>query len=155
MAVQNNMYNPYYQTGRPNYPSANDYGMNYTPPSNPQQLRTGTYIIVPNESTARNFLLSPGQPATFMNDSDMYMYFKVANQNPLEKGEFHKYKLVEVFDEEEEENKETSDIQYATLADFEHFKNEVLEMVKRKPRWKGNKNESNSRENNEKPSASV
>ena len=61
----------------------------------PQISNAGNFVSVPNEMTARNYPIAPGNSVTFIDENSPYCYTKTMGLNQLDRPIFKKYKLVE------------------------------------------------------------
>lgn len=59
------------------------------------QSGTGNFVSVPNEMTARNYPLAPGNSITFIDENSPYCYTKTMGLNQLDRPTFKRYRLVE------------------------------------------------------------
>lgn len=61
----------------------------------PQISNAGSFVSVPNEMTARNYPIAPGNSVTFIDENSPYCYTKTMGLNQLDRPIFKRYKLVE------------------------------------------------------------
>ena len=61
----------------------------------PIQMNGGNFVSVPNEMTARNYPIAPGNSVTFIDENSPYCYTKTMGLNQLDRPIFKRYRLVE------------------------------------------------------------
>lgn len=59
-----------------------------------QTIQNGGFVSVPNEATARNWPVAPGNSVTFKDENAPYCYIKTMSFNQFETPQFVKYRLV-------------------------------------------------------------
>ena len=64
-------------------------------PQQPQQARSNDFILVPNEETARNYPVAPGNSVNFKDENASYIYTKTMGFSQFDQPIFKKYKLIE------------------------------------------------------------
>lgn len=72
-----------------------NYYPNYYPQQMPQQARSNDFIMVPNEETARNYPVAPGNSVNFKDENASYIYTKTMGFSQFDQPIFKKYKLIE------------------------------------------------------------
>lgn len=72
-----------------------NYYPNYYPQQMPQQARSNDFILVPNEETARNYPVAPGNSVNFKDENASYIYTKTMGFSQFDQPIFKKYKLIE------------------------------------------------------------
>lgn len=70
-----------------------NYYPNYYPQQ--QQARSNDFIMVPNEETARNYPVAPGNSVNFKDENASYIYTKTMGFSQFDQPIFKKYKLIE------------------------------------------------------------
>lgn len=60
-----------------------------------QQQRSNDFILVPNEQTARNYPVAPGNSVNFKDENAAYIYTKTMGFSQFDQPIFKKYKLIE------------------------------------------------------------
>lgn len=72
-----------------------NYYQNFYPQQMPQQARSNDFILVPNEETARNYPVAPGNCVNFKDENASYIYTKTMGFSQFDQPIFKKYKLIE------------------------------------------------------------
>lgn len=76
-------------------PYPNYYQNFYPQQPMPQQARSNDFIMVPNEETARNYPVAPGNSVNFKDENASYIYTKTMGFSQFDQPIFKKYKLIE------------------------------------------------------------
>lgn len=94
-------YQPQYQTVQPvqNQPiqqpvQGTQMSFANQPVQQTQTIQNGGFVSVPNEATARNWPVAPGNSVTFKDENAPYCYIKTMSFNQFETPQFVKYRLV-------------------------------------------------------------
>ena len=113
-------------------------------PQPPSQPQSSTFVHVQSAAQAREWTVAPNSSVTFIDDNAPYCYTKSMGMSMLEPPVFKKFKLVEEFDEpQQEQMQQTQSPQvdmsaFMTKEDFEPYKAIIEEMQKIAKELNGN-----------------